>query len=84
MNRDDWVFAGVLAFAVIAIIIGVVVSEKADRLEVENKVLKDQNHMLKTTLENLGAEIEKLSTRIDKLNRAQNRGNDWNENVEEF
>ena len=79
MNRDDWIFTGVVACAVIAIIIGIVVSEKADRLEVENKVLKGQNQMLQNTIEDFGQQIEELSNQIDRLINDLNRGNEWNE-----
>ena len=53
-------------------------------LEQENKFLKEENHMLKIALADFGAEIEELTTTVDALRQEQNRGIEWNNNIEGF
>lgn len=89
MKKRDVIF--IIGVIVLLFIILTITSYQYEELLLENiylkednRLLKDRNHMLENCLENSEAQVEKISTTIDKLREEQNRGIEWNKNVEEF
>ena len=53
-------------------------------LKEDNRLLKQRNHMLENCLENYEAEAGRLFILMDRFRLEQNRGKEWNKNIEEF
>jgi len=80
--RDSGGFIiSIFIIATLVCLLGIFLSEKADRLETENEFLKAENHMLKNALADLGAEIEEMSTQIERLMKEETRAEDWNKDA---
>lgn len=82
MSTGDKVFIVGVFVCILGML--VVTAIQKESLIIENEFLKEENHMLKIALDNLGAEIEELSTVVDALRQEQNRGIEWNNNMEGF
>ena len=82
MSTGDKVFIVGVFVCILGML--VVTAIQKESLITENEFLKAENHMLKNALDNLGAEIEELSTVVDALKQEQNRGKEWNNNIEGF
>jgi uncharacterized protein YxeA len=81
--KDGLVIILVLAVLICTCLLGIFLSEKAEKLERENEFLKKETQMLKNTLADFGARIDEMSNTVDRLRQELDKQNDWNEEVQD-